>query len=77
MDGFNVPHDFSTCKVHTFSDTGLLMSIDIPQERGLGHADFSWGDESRCRFPLFDFLTVLPLNWMFMVYLTMLIGKTF
>ncbi|OWF37824.1 vitamin K-dependent gamma-carboxylase-like [Mizuhopecten yessoensis] len=53
---------------------GLLMVIDIPQERGMGVADVRWGDPSTCHFPLFDWLRPLPLVWMYVVYLVMLLG---
>ena len=51
------------------------MVVDIPQERGLAHADYKWGDAEECRFPLFDFLSPLPIQWMYVVYLVMLSGK--
>jgi len=51
------------------------MLLDIPEERGLAIADIRWGDPLECRFPLFSFLPVLPLQWMFMVYLVMWLGK--
>ncbi|ELT96478.1 hypothetical protein CAPTEDRAFT_169440 [Capitella teleta] len=53
---------------------GLLMVMDIPQERGMSHADYKWGDEDECRFPLFDFLSPLPIAWMYVVYLIMWMG---
>ena len=55
--------------------SGLLMVIDIPQERGLAHADYKWGDPDECRFPLFDFLAPAPIQWMYIVYLLMLSGE--
>ncbi|ESO88963.1 hypothetical protein LOTGIDRAFT_182855 [Lottia gigantea] len=55
---------------------GFLMLIDIPQERGLGMADVRWGHTDECRFPLFNFLKPLPLEWMYIVYFVMLIGAT-
>ena len=64
-----------------FSDTncniflGLLMVIDLPQERGLSYADIRWGDPTECRFPLFNFLKPLPLEWMYIVYLVALAGE--
>ena len=54
---------------------GLLMVIDIPQERGLGYADYRWGDPEECRFPLLNFLQVLPIQWMYIVYLAMFCGR--
>ncbi|XP_060082240.1 vitamin K-dependent gamma-carboxylase-like [Ylistrum balloti] len=56
------------------SHIGLLMVIDIPQERGMAVADSRWGDNSVCYFPLFDWLQPLPLKWMYVVYLIMLFG---
>ncbi|XP_059471384.1 vitamin K-dependent gamma-carboxylase isoform X2 [Neocloeon triangulifer] len=53
---------------------GFLMVFDIPDERGLAIADIRWGNPLDCRFPLFDFLPLLSLQWMFMVYLVMWIG---
>lgn len=50
------------------------MVLDIPEERGLADADINWGDPNECRFPLFDFLQPLPLQWMCIVYLIMWIG---
>ncbi|KAK3089183.1 hypothetical protein FSP39_001567 [Pinctada imbricata] len=53
---------------------GLLMMIDIPQERGMANADSRWGNKDLCRFPLFNNLQVLPLEWMFVAYFTMFTG---
>ncbi|XP_050394732.2 vitamin K-dependent gamma-carboxylase [Patella vulgata] len=53
---------------------GFLMLLDIPQERGLGMADVRWGNNDECRFPLFNFLKPLPLEWMYIVYFVMLLG---
>jgi vitamin K-dependent gamma-carboxylase len=54
--------------------SGFLMVLDIPEERGLADADIKWGDPNECRFPLFDFLQPLPLQWMCIVYFIMWIG---
>ena len=54
---------------------GLLMSIDIIEERGLSQADYKWGDPDECRFPLFHFMRVPPIEWIYMIYLVMLLGK--
>ena len=51
------------------------MMIDIPQERGMAFADYRFGDPSECRFPLFNGLTHLSVDWMYVVYLIMYIGK--
>lgn len=52
---------------------GLLMVIDIPQERGLGHADMRF-QQNVCYFPFFNFLQPLPIQWMFIVYGFMWLG---
>lgn len=55
--------------------TGLLMAIDVTQERGLSHLDYKYLDGAPvCRFPLFNFLQPLPLDWMYLVYLVMFLG---
>lgn len=53
---------------------GLLMVFDIPEERGLSEIDVKWGDPSICYFPLFNFLSPLPLPWMGIIYLIMWCG---
>lgn len=54
---------------------GVLMLLDIWQERGLSNAVEEFGDPTLCRFPLFDFLRPLPLVWMYIVYLLMFLGE--
>ncbi|XP_042200374.1 vitamin K-dependent gamma-carboxylase isoform X2 [Callorhinchus milii] len=54
---------------------GLLMVIDIPQERGLSFLDHRYYDQLIiCRFPLFNFLRPLPLDWMYVVFVVMWLG---
>ncbi|XP_055518433.1 vitamin K-dependent gamma-carboxylase [Leucoraja erinacea] len=54
---------------------GLLMTLDIPQERGLSSLDHKYFDDLVvCRFPLFNFLKPLPLDWMYMVFVVMWLG---
>ncbi|KAK0147581.1 Vitamin K-dependent gamma-carboxylase [Merluccius polli] len=54
---------------------GTLMAIDITQERGLSHLDYKYLDGAPvCRFPLFSFLEPLPMDWMYLVYVVMLLG---
>ncbi|TSM12516.1 Vitamin K-dependent gamma-carboxylase [Bagarius yarrelli] len=54
---------------------GMLMAVDITQERGLSHLDYKYLDGAPvCRFPLFDFLEPLPMDWMYFVYLVMFLG---
>lgn len=58
-----------------FSRAGLLMAIDITQERGLSHLDIKYMDGVPiCRFPLFNFLHPLPMDWMYLVYVVMFLG---
>jgi len=57
--------------------SGLLMAIDITQERGLSHLDYKYLDGAPvCRFPLFSFLEPLPMDWMYLVYVVMLCGES-
>ena len=51
------------------------MIFDIFVERGFPFVDVKYGDEEICRFPLFDFLHPLPLEWMYIIYMILLIGK--
>ncbi|MFT7817866.1 vitamin K-dependent gamma-carboxylase [Arapaima gigas] len=54
---------------------GLLMVLDVTQERGLSHLDYKYLDGAPvCRFPLFNFLKPLPLDWMYFVYVVMFFG---
>ncbi|KAM6902530.1 vitamin K-dependent gamma-carboxylase [Xenentodon cancila] len=54
---------------------GFLMAIDITQERGLSHLDYKYLDGAPvCRFPLFNFLQPLPLDWMYLLYVVMFLG---
>ncbi|XP_067396404.1 vitamin K-dependent gamma-carboxylase [Emydura macquarii macquarii] len=51
------------------------MALDIPQERGLSYLDHKYLDGLEvCRFPLFNFLQPLPLDWMYLLYTVMLLG---
>lgn len=53
---------------------GLVMLIDLPEERGGAHLDLRWGKQRNCYFPLFSFLTRLPLSQMCILYGLMWIG---
>lgn len=59
----------------SFLSTGFLMVLDVFQERGLPFADDKFSDPNLCFFPLFNFITPLPVDWMYLVYLILLIGK--
>ncbi|XP_068202139.1 vitamin K-dependent gamma-carboxylase [Palaemon carinicauda] len=52
---------------------GIMMFLDLPQERGMGVADKLWGDPNLCHFPLFNWMTPLPLRWMLILYGVMII----
>ncbi|XP_029459136.1 vitamin K-dependent gamma-carboxylase-like [Rhinatrema bivittatum] len=70
----NRPTDPASLGVFRFL-FGLLMAMDIPQERGLSYLDYKFLDGLQvCRFPLFNFLEPLPLDWMYLVYVIMLTG---
>uniref|UniRef100_A0A8C8S9U9 Vitamin K-dependent gamma-carboxylase n=1 Tax=Pelusios castaneus TaxID=367368 RepID=A0A8C8S9U9_9SAUR len=70
----NRPTDPASLGVFRFL-FGLLMALDIPQERGLSYLDHKYLDGLEvCRFPLFNFLQPLPLDWMYLLYTTMLLG---
>lgn len=66
-----------SCRIHDFMyfPVGLLMAIDVTQERGLSHLDYKYLDGAPlCRFPLFNSLQPLPLDWMYLVYVVMFLG---
>lgn len=65
------------CRIHDSLcvPAGLVMAIDVTQERGLSHLDYKYLDGAPlCRFPLFNFLQPLPLDWMYLVYVVMFLG---
>ena len=52
------------------------MMLDIPQERGMSHADIYYPTEDlECQFPLFNFLRPLRAEYMVVVYLLMFISR--
>ncbi|XP_071585068.1 LOW QUALITY PROTEIN: vitamin K-dependent gamma-carboxylase [Heliangelus exortis] len=54
---------------------GLLMALDVPQERGMAHLDARFLEGGPvCRFPLLPFLQPLPLDWMYLLYTVMFLG---
>ncbi|XP_048876489.1 vitamin K-dependent gamma-carboxylase isoform X1 [Brienomyrus brachyistius] len=70
----NRPTDPASLGVFRFL-FGLLMALDVTQERGLSHLDYKYLDGAPiCRFPLFDFLEPLPMDWMYFVYVVMFLG---
>jgi vitamin K-dependent gamma-carboxylase len=51
------------------------MMLDIPQERGMSHADVYYPNEDReCQFPLFNFLEPMRAEYMVIVYFIMFLG---
>lgn len=50
---------------------GILMMVDIPQERGMSALADRFHDPTLCFFPLFDWLKPLPVDWMHVVYIVM------
>ncbi|XP_022359868.1 vitamin K-dependent gamma-carboxylase isoform X1 [Enhydra lutris kenyoni] len=70
----NRPTDPASLAVFRFL-FGLMMVLDIPQERGLSSLDRRYLDGlDVCRFPLLDALQPLPLDWMYLVYTIMFLG---
>lgn len=55
---------------------GLLMIIDIFDERGLLLVPEKWGDPDACHFPLFDSLPRLSMEYMHIVYLILLVSAS-
>ncbi|XP_033926481.1 LOW QUALITY PROTEIN: vitamin K-dependent gamma-carboxylase [Melopsittacus undulatus] len=54
---------------------GLLMVLDVPQERGMALLDRRFLDGLEiCRFPLLPMLRPLPLDGMYLLYSVMLLG---
>ncbi|XP_075232992.1 gamma-glutamyl carboxylase [Lycorma delicatula] len=53
---------------------GIVMLIDIVEERGFSNAEKLWGDPNECRFPMFNFLQPLPVQWMCLLYTIMCVG---
>lgn len=67
------------CRTHDCMSfpAGLVMAIDVTQERGLSHLDYKYLDGAPvCQFPLFNFLQPLPLDWMYLVYVVMFLGTS-
>ncbi|XP_058463555.1 vitamin K-dependent gamma-carboxylase [Malaya genurostris] len=54
---------------------GLMMLIDIPEERGGGSLDYRWGDPKGCTFPLIDGIEPMTFPRMGIVYLMMWLGS--
>jgi hypothetical protein len=51
------------------------MMLDIPQERGMSHADVYYPNEDReCQFPLFNFLEPLRAEYMVIIYFIMFLS---
>ena len=53
------------------------MLVDIPNERGMADVDIEFRNISECRFPLFDFVSPLPAEWMVVLYAIMFLGDRF
>jgi vitamin K-dependent gamma-carboxylase len=62
-------------EIDVFVFVGILMMLDIPQERGMAHADIYYPNEDReCQFPLFNFLEPFRAEYMVVTYFIMLLG---
>ncbi|KAL7047289.1 hypothetical protein ACKWTF_002860 [Chironomus riparius] len=53
---------------------GIMMLMDIPEERGGSDLDLRWGETKDCRFPLFPFIKPLSLAKMGLIYCLMWLG---
>lgn len=65
--------DVQKCKICLLY-SGLMMLIDIPDERGGGELDLRWGEPRDCGFPLFSFVTPFRYSRMALVYAAMWLG---
>ena len=61
-------------KAYAVTVAGLLMVLNVFEERGMHTIELDWSNDVQCRFPLFDFLQPLRLEYMYMVYLLMMLG---
>ena len=50
------------------------MLFDVFHEIGMQDAEIQWGNPDQCLFPLFDFLQPMRLEYMYMVYLILILG---
>lgn len=51
------------------------MLADLQEERGMSIADERFGDPLECRFPLFELLKPLRLQYMVLLYAAMMCGE--
>lgn len=54
---------------------GIMMLMDIPEERSGSDLDLRWGETKDCRFPLFPFIKSFSLAKMGLIYCFMWLGK--
>lgn len=53
------------------------MMLDIPQERGMSHADLYYPNEDReCQFPLFNFLEPFRAEYMVLTYFILFLSMS-
>lgn len=69
----NRPEDPSSLAIFRIC-FGIIMLIDIPNERGMSDADTEYGSNSLCHFPLIHSLRPLPVEWMVILYAIMFVG---
>ena len=50
------------------------MLLDVFEGKRMHRLEIDWEDDDKCRFPLFDFLQPLRVEYMYMVYLIMILG---
>lgn len=54
--------------------SGIMMLLDIPEERSGADLDLRWGEPRDCRFPLINFISTMSLPRMGLLYITMWLG---
>lgn len=57
--------------------SGIMMLLDIPEERSGADLDLRWGEPRDCRFPLINFISPMSLPRMGLLYITMWLGVIF
>ncbi|KAK9870664.1 hypothetical protein WA026_008226 [Henosepilachna vigintioctopunctata] len=70
---FYQPRDPSSLGIIRFL-FGLLMMLDLPEERGGSDILVRYGNPQKCNFPLFDFIKPLSYEWMSILYGVMFLG---
>lgn len=68
-------HLLRTCITLTTFREGIVMLVDIAEERGGSQIDAKWADPERCNFPILSLVQPLYLRGMSCVYFAMWMGN--